>query len=184
MLNKVTKIEIFEEYCNYGKIKIPQYASVGYDKNLNEDDRKFHLLPGKWIDKDYPEIATELKARLERERLYISPEKLIYMFRVKYWDSEIGYCQDFFKNEHGHLICRMPYNSEYACWYTITKEYEACGPLRTDLLIQIMDKDNQIVLNEQQNKEEREFWTPKLFPYSWEKPETIEQQAIYDKIYK
>ncbi|WP_185154003.1 hypothetical protein [Dysgonomonas sp. ZJ709] len=188
MLINITKQEISLEFRNYGIITIPagiktsHQTATGIDKNIN------FISEFDWVDMKYPKIAKLLKSDLDIYGLNFPSDYLILAIRLQFIHDDSGSCRDIYQapNGKGAKYCRLwekRNNLCYSSWFSLTKDWEEpCFPLKTDMLIQILDKDGNVVATEQNQNINGDFLSEKTFPFSWEHSD--KEENLYKSIYE
>lgn len=186
MLVKVLKENYTVNFGGYGEITVPQGTETGYKMVLGDQTGHQFIWELDWIDKYYPQIASNLKSDVDKYGIRIPEDMLMPALRVRFAYDDMGSCRDIFINRYGSKkYCRMEYSKGYSCWYTVTPDWEEPDcPLRAGMLIQILGRDGKVAASEHQQKENEEFFAEKRCLFSWEIPQDNELGECSVSIYR
>lgn len=188
MLFIVLKENLKVEFRDFGIIEIPKGTAVDHKRNEGLDSY-YSVCEFGWIDERYPQQSERMKNEAQEHGIPIQEEKLIKALRVRFLYGDSGFCRDIYKAINGkYKYCRMGMHRYDAIdWLTVTPDWEEPDcPLRTDIQIQIADKEGRVIIitKRQENIEDQDkFTSGKAFPFSWEKPATEEEQELMNLIY-
>lgn len=137
------------------------------------------------------DISKEDKAKIERfakfDNMRVSATQDGFVLQpvlpLRFLYDNSGYCRDIYVSKKGNKYCRME-DGAYVSWYSVTPDYEEplCR-LHPDVLIQIIDKDDNILVIEQNQKKDENYFAEKRYPFSWEEPDD-NLKDIYNKVYQ
>lgn len=184
MLVKVLKEDVGIDFGVYGKLTIPKGTMISRKAVTGDAPILNYVCEFDWINRLYPEISDELSKDIVYG-INIPEDKLIRVLRIKFLYDDYGNCRDIFRDYYApERCCRMMTgNDTLVRWCSITKENEPNCPLRTDMLIQVVDPGGKVIITEQQVVK-GEFRAEKQFPFSWEKsgrPKDAAAGQIYRK---
>jgi len=186
MLYRVLKEDYKFEFMHYGILEVPKGTAVDYKAAGDHEFAHLPLLEYDWIDEKYPDQSKELKADAIRNKIMIPKEQLTLALRIRFIYDNSGYCRDIYKAINGeYKYCRMESRSDDRVeWLTVTPDWEEPNcPLRTDMLIQVVDENGKVIITEQQEKIDGEYRSEKRYPFSWEKTVDLEIHELISKIY-
>ncbi len=186
MLLRVLKEDFSVKFRGYGTITIPKGTSADSKDYADPHTGYCPVNEFGWINDNYPEQCEEMNPDAIKYGIAVPKELLILALRVRFLYGDPGYCRDIYRNIYGHRkYCRMESRIRGKVqWLTITDIWEEPDcPLRSDMLIQLTDKDGRVAITEQQIKEGDEYAIDKLLPLSWENAGTEEQKQFMSSIY-
>ena len=186
MLFRVLREDYKIRFRDYGTIEIPKGTMVDYQSGEDPDINYFPVGEYGWLEKGYPEQSCAMTADAIRYGILIPKDKLAKALRLRFVYDDSGNCRDIYKAVNREIrCCRMESRREDKVeWFTVTPDWEEPDcPLRTDILIQIVDRDGKVILSEQQEKASDGSVSEKLYPFSWEKPQTTQQEELMRLIY-
>ena len=181
MLFNVLKEDYTVEFRNYGTIEIPKGTMVDCQSGEDPDINYFPVCEFDWLEKGYPEQSRTMMADAIEYGILIPRDKLTKALRLRFVYDDSGNCRDIYKAVNREIrCCRMESRREDKVeWFTVTPDWEEPDcPLRTDILIQIVDRDGKAILSEQQEKTPDGSVSDKTFPFSWEKPQATQQEEL------
>jgi len=186
MLLRVLKEDFKVDFRHYGEITMPKGTMTSHKTAMGEDPAYNFVCEFDWIDKHYPEIANTLKAEAQAYGINIPEDMLMPALRVKFLSGDPGYCRDMFYSTHTkQKYCRMETGNGFAGWYSLTPDWEEPDcPLRTDILIQITDRDGKVAITEQQREENGDYKAEKKCLFSWERNSAHELSEVSVPIYR
>ena len=186
MLQRVLNEDYQVKFRDYGTIKIPKGTMVDYKGKQDPHIRHCLVADFGWIEENYPELSKKMKTDAMKYGILIPKEKLMLALRVRFIYDDCGNCLDIYKDAYGaKRYCRMlSHIKDKVQWLTITDDWdEPDCPLRSDMLIQMVDRDYKVVITGQQIKIDDEYAIDKILPFSWEKPTIEEHRRLKDLIY-
>jgi hypothetical protein len=185
MLLRVLKEDFSVKFRGYGIITVPKGTPADSKDYADPHVKYCPVNEFGWIN-DYPGQCDEMKSDAIKHGIMVPKERLILALRVLFLYGDPGYCRDIYRNIYGNRkYCRMESRvRDKVQWLTVTGDWEEPDcPLRSDMLIQLTDKDDRVVITEQQIKEGEEYAIDKHLPLSWENAGTEEQQQFMSSIY-
>lgn len=176
MLHKVTAEEIKVNIDKNQEIIIPQGVLVEGKEKDSGSLSNFTIKGFDWFKKKYPQLAKKNDIKKVFGNIIIPEDRIIWALKLKFAFDDSGNCKDIYTSlNKKFMYCRMETSKDnFVVWYTCTPDWlEPNSPLRSDMLIQVVNDKGEIIHIERNFNQDDEIYAEKTFPFSWEKRELL-----------